>query len=114
MSEQNPNCPKCSSEYAYQDAQLWICPECFHEWSEDEEIKSAGTIKYIDSVGNELKDGDSITTIKDLKAGNDTIKAGTKAKNIKLLEEPVNGHEISCKVPGHGHVYFTCKVVRKA
>ncbi len=26
-------CPKCSSQYAYQDGNLWICPECSYEWS---------------------------------------------------------------------------------
>lgn len=114
MSEKNPHCPKCNSEYSYPDGELWICPECFHEWSINEDIINEGKPKYIDSVGNELKDGDDITTIRDLKVGNDTIKAGTKAKGIKLLEEPVNGHEISCKVSGYGHVYFTCKVVKKA
>ncbi|MGB8484216.1 MAG: alkylphosphonate utilization protein, partial [Acinetobacter bohemicus] len=25
-----PNCPKCNSEYAYQDGDLLICPECSH------------------------------------------------------------------------------------
>ena len=113
MTEETQNCPKCNSPYSYPDGELWVCPECFHEWSLAE-TEQEGKPKFIDAVGNPLQDGDSITTIRDLKAGNDTIKAGTKAKNIKLLDEPVNGHEISCKVPGHGHVYFTCKVVKKA
>jgi len=26
-------CPECSSEHAYQDRGLWVCPECAHEWS---------------------------------------------------------------------------------
>ena len=26
-------CPKCKSEHAYQDRDLWVCPECGHEWS---------------------------------------------------------------------------------
>ncbi|MHC2619669.1 putative Zn ribbon protein [Bradyrhizobium huanghuaihaiense] len=26
-------CPACSSEHAYQDRDLWVCPECGHEWS---------------------------------------------------------------------------------
>lgn len=28
-----PNCPKCNSEYTYEDGNLLICPECAHEWS---------------------------------------------------------------------------------
>jgi len=113
MSEESINCPKCQCAYTYPDGQLQVCPECFHEWSLINE-KTEEKPRFIDAVGNQLKDGDSVTTIRDLKAGNKTIKAGTKAKNIKLLEEPVNGHEISCKVVGHGHVYFTCAVVKKA
>ena len=27
-----PNCPKCSSEYTYEDGVLLVCPECAHEW----------------------------------------------------------------------------------
>ena len=29
-----PKCPKCSSEYTYEDDGILICPECSHEWSE--------------------------------------------------------------------------------
>lgn len=28
-----PNCPKCNSEYTYEDGSLLVCPECAHEWS---------------------------------------------------------------------------------
>ena len=28
-----PNCPKCNSEYTYEDGSLLICPECGHEWT---------------------------------------------------------------------------------
>ena len=28
-----PHCPKCNSEYTYQDAGQYMCPECAHEWS---------------------------------------------------------------------------------
>ena len=27
-----PSCPKCNSKYTYEDGNLLICPECFHEW----------------------------------------------------------------------------------
>ncbi|EPQ5654671.1 alkylphosphonate utilization protein, partial [Acinetobacter baumannii] len=33
-----PNCPKCQSEYTYQDGDLLICPECSHEWKEGEAL----------------------------------------------------------------------------
>ena len=29
-----PNCPKCNSEYVYEDGALLICPECaYKEWN---------------------------------------------------------------------------------
>jgi len=115
MTNETQECPKCNSPYGYPDGSLWVCPECFHEWSLDtqgeEEQAEAG---FVDANGNLLQDGDSVTTIKDLKAGKGTIKAGTKVKNIKLLDTPVNGHDISCKVDGHGAMYLKCSVVKKA
>lgn len=32
-----PPCPKCSSEYVYEDAGHLVCPECAHEWTPGEE-----------------------------------------------------------------------------
>ncbi len=50
-----------------------------------------------DSNGTVLKDGDSVTLIKDLKLrGSSTvIKRGTMVKNIKLTDDP---QEIDCRV----------------
>ncbi|HBF1431842.1 TPA: alkylphosphonate utilization protein, partial [Clostridioides difficile] len=31
--ENLPNCPKCNSEYTYEDGTLLVCPECSHEWA---------------------------------------------------------------------------------
>ena len=28
-----PPCPKCNSEYTYEDGTQLVCPECAHEWS---------------------------------------------------------------------------------
>ena len=28
-----PNCPKCNSEYTYEDRHLLVCPMCAHEWT---------------------------------------------------------------------------------
>lgn len=111
MSQENQPCPKCNSPYGYFDGSLWACPECFHEWST--EIASTKITPFVDINGNELKDGDSVTVARDLKVGKTTIKAGTKVKNIKLLDVPVNGHDISCKIPEHGSLYLKCSVVKK-
>jgi protein PhnA len=115
MSSENQACPKCKSPYGYPDRELWVCPECSNEWTIKAEIKAEEVqkAKFIDSNGVELKDGDTVRTIKDLKAGKDTIKSGTKVKNIRLLDEPVNDHDISCKIDGIGSMYLKCSVVKK-
>lgn len=115
MSDDNQPCPKCNSPYGYTDGTLWICPECFHEWSLDAaNAEETDAPKFLDINGVQLRDGDSVTVAKDLKAGKGTIKSGTKVKKIKLLDDPVNGHDISCKIDGHGSMYLKCSVVKKA
>ena len=62
-----------------------------------------------------LVDGDSVTIVKGLKVkGGADIKAGTKVRGIRLLESPVNGHDIEAKVPGAGQMYLKSSVVKKA
>lgn len=107
------NCPKCSSPYGYQDQHLWVCPECAHEWELSEKI-DVEVNGFFDANGNELQSGDTVKTTKELKLGKGVLKSGTKVKNIRLLDEPVNGHDISCKVDGHGQIYLKCSVVKKA
>jgi protein PhnA len=60
-----PSCPKCSSAYVYQDGNLLVCPECAYEFSAEELKEHEVVIK--DSNSNVLKDGDTVTVIKDLK-----------------------------------------------
>jgi len=116
MSEDSQTCPKCNSPYGYKDGALWVCPECAHEWSLEvsatEELVASGP-KFRDANGVELQDGDTVRVVKDLKVGSDTLKSGTKVKSIRLLDEPVNGHDISCRVDGFGSIYLKCSVVRK-
>ena len=65
-----------------------------------------------DSNGNILKDGDSVTVIKDLdvKGAGKTIKRGTNIKNIRMCDVP--GH-IACKVDGIGNVYLKVEFLKK-
>lgn len=116
MSVEESKCPKCNSPYAYPDGHLWICPECAHEWVSTHEVNDSleDSPQFVDANGRPLQDGDSVSIIKDLKVGKDTIKSGTKVKSIRLLNEPVNGHDISCKIAGYGSVYLKCSVVKKA
>lgn len=114
-----PKCPKCSCEYTYSDGNMWVCPECSHEWSlhaddKTEEIKVADSLVR-DSNGNVLNDGDSVVVIKDLpvKGAPKPIKSGTKVKSIRLID-PIDGHDIACKIEGFGAINLKSQYVRKA
>lgn len=109
-----PHCPKCSSEYTYQDGDLLICPECSNEWKEGEVAEDTVSIK--DANGNLLVDGDTVTVIKDLKikGSSSVVKVGTKAKNIRLLPDATDGHDIDCKVDGFGAMKLKSAFVKKA
>lgn len=106
-------CPKCGSEYTYEQDGMQICSQCFYEWNPTE-IENDATEKVLDSNGNELKDGDSVTVIKDLpvKGAPKPVKAGTKVKNIRLT--PDSDHNISCKIDGFGAMALKSEFVRKA
>jgi protein PhnA len=111
-----PPCPKCKCEYTYANGVLIVCPECFHEWEPVEEIKEtepAGDGKIMDANGNELHEGDTVVVIKDLpiKGTSKVVKAGTKVKNIKLVD---GDHDISCKIEGFGSMGLKSEYVRKA
>ena len=109
-----PNCPQCGSEYTYEDGDLLICPMCAHEWTQAEEAERAEEGIIRDANGNQLFDGDNVTVIKDLKLnGSTTIKQGTKAKSIRLIAEPVDGHDIACKIDGIGSLYLKSIYVKK-
>lgn len=107
-----PNCPKCNSEYTYEDGNLFICPECAHEWRGDEQTEEDGLIVK-DAYGNILQDGDTVTIIKDLKVkgSSSTLKIGTKVKNIRLVE---GDHNIDCKIDGFGAMKLKSEFVKKA
>ena len=111
-----PNCPECNSEYTYEDGNLLVCPECFHEWNPiaEAEIKEENVIR--DSNGNVLNDGDTVVVIQDLKLkANSSIKRGTTVKNIRLIHNPSDGvHDIDCKIDGFGAMLLKSSVVKKA
>lgn len=109
-----PNCPKCKSEFTYQDGALFICPECTHEWSQNQSNQVLDTtIEVKDAHGNLLSDGDSITVIKDLKVKGSSfvVKVGTRVKNIRLIE---GDHNIDCKIEGIGPMKLKSEFVKKS
>lgn len=108
-----PNCPKCSSEFTYEDGENYVCPECAHEWSKSTESNEANDTKVIkDAVGNILQDGDAVTVIKDLKVKGSSlvVKIGTKVKNIRLVD---GDHDIDCKIDGIGPMKLKSEFVKK-
>ena len=113
--ENIPNCPKCESEFTYEEGSLFICPMCAYEWSKDavEEIEVGLVVR--DANGNILEEGDNVTVIKDLKVkgSSDGIKVGTKIKGIRLVESN-DGHNIDCKVAGVGAIKLKQEFVKKA
>ena len=107
-----PNCPKCNSEYTYEDGVLFICPECAYEWTAESANENEDELVVKDSNGNILKDGDSVTIIKDLKVKgcSSALKKDTKVKNIRLVE---GDHNIDCKIDGFGAMSLKSEFVKK-
>lgn len=109
-----PKCPKCGSEYTYEDGSLYVCPECTHEWPQDAGVESADEKRVVrDAYGNVLNDGDTVTVIKDLKikGSSSVVKVGTKVKGIRLVE---GDHDIDCRIEGIGAMQLKSEFVKKA
>ena len=108
---QLPNCPKCNSEYVYEDGLLLVCPECAYEWNPTEVVEEE-RIRAIDANGNQLADGDNVTLIKDLKVKGalKDLKQGTRVKNIRIVE---GDHNIDCKIDGFGAMKLKSEFVKK-
>lgn len=66
-----------------------------------------------DSNGAELKDGDSVTLIKDLKVKgtSTTLKRGTLIKNIRLTGDPA---EIECRAEKIKDLVLRTEFLKKA
>jgi len=112
MNELAP-CPICRSPYTYELENLLVCPECGHEWKPVEEPAGDQAFIVKDSNGNVLQHGDTVVTIKNLpvKGTSQTIKAGTKVKNIRLVD---SDHNIDCKIEGFGAMALKSEFVKKA
>ncbi len=110
---QLPVCPKCASEFTYFDGTHLVCPECGHEWSQEEVEQELAAKQVTDAYGNPLNDGDSVTVIKDLKVkgSSQVVKVGTKVKNIRIVE---GDHDLDCKIDGIGAMQLKSEFVKKA
>lgn len=107
-------CPACSSEFTYPDQEKMVCTQCFHEWVPEQVAASAADeTTVLDANGTPLQNGDTVIVIKDLpvKGAPKPVKAGTKVKNIRLVD---SDHNISCKIDGFGAMGLKSEFVRKA
>ena len=109
---QTTPCPLCKSKYTYEMDHLLVCPECDHEWDPNETVNSENIIVVKDSNGTILQNGDTVVTIKNLpvKGASQSIKAGTKVKNIRLVD---SDHNIDCKIDGFGAMALKSEFVKK-
>lgn len=111
---QLPACPKCGSQYTYEDGALLVCPECAHEWPRLASADLQEPERVVrDAHGNVLRDGDSVTVIKDLKikGTSSVVKVGTKVKGIRLVD---GDHDIDCRIEGIGAMQLKSEFVKKA
>jgi len=107
-----PPCPLCRSTYTYEADDQLACPECGHEWNPAAEaVEETFVVK--DCNGNILQNGDTVVTIKNLpvRGTAQSIKAGTKVRNIRLVD---SDHNIDCKIDGFGAMALKSEFVKKA
>jgi protein PhnA len=110
-----PNCVKCGSTFTYHDGTTYVCPDCFHEWTEEAVVPGENhEVVVKDAYGNILRDGDSVSIIQDIKVkgSSSVIKVGVKVKGIRIVDA-VNGHNIDAKVPGFGSMMLKSEIVKK-
>lgn len=108
-----PNCPKCNSEYVYEDGASLVCPECASmNGTQLMWLKKQNGPVAIDANGNRLADGDTVTLIKDLKVKGSPkdLKQGTRVKGIRIVE---GDHNIDCKIDGFGAMKLKSEFVKK-
>jgi protein PhnA len=108
------NCPKCQSTSIYPDQSLWVCSECFYEWNENQKVEVESETVCLDANKQPLVNGDSVVLIKDLKVkgASGALKKGTKIKSIRLID-PIDDHNITCKVDGFGAMNLKSEFVKK-
>ena len=99
-----PKCPKCGSEYTYEDGNMLVCPECFHEWTfEDNSASEVLVCAAIVSISASAQKGDKAIGV--------NLSYGTKVKNIRLIDDGI--HNIDCKIDGFGAMKLKSEFVKK-
>jgi len=97
------------------DDDEYVYDEATGDWRPASEINAAGAagaVEVRDASGTVLKDGDSVTLIKDLKVkgAGQTLKQGTVIKSIRLTDDP---EEIDCRHDAIKGLVLRTEFVRK-
>ncbi|WP_105441149.1 alkylphosphonate utilization protein [Neorhizobium sp. T25_13] len=97
------------------DDDEYVYDEATGDWRPASELAAAagaGVAEVRDASGTVLKDGDSVTLIKDLKVkgAGQTLKQGTVIKSIKLTDNP---EEIDCRHEAIKGLVLRTEFVRK-
>ena len=92
----------------------YVYDEATGEWRPVSEMAAAAAqaAEVRDASGNVLKDGDSVTLIKDLKVkgAGQTLKQGTVIRSIRLTDNP---EEIDCRHDAIKGLVLRTEFVRK-
>ncbi|CAD7045409.1 Protein phnA [Pseudorhizobium banfieldiae] len=92
----------------------YVYDEATGEWRPASEMAAAAAqaADVRDASGNVLKDGDSVTLIKDLKVkgAGQTLKQGTVIRSIRLTDNP---EEIDCRHDAIKGLVLRTEFVRK-
>ena len=97
--------------------ETFVYDEASGEWISAAEAAArpdaAAEVEVRDSAGNRLRDGDSVTLIKDLKVkgAGQTLKRGTVIRSIRLTGDP---QEIDCRHEAIKGLVLRAEFVRKA
>lgn len=102
-------CPICTMTHVLDGGDSHECATCGHEWP-----KEVAARVVVDANGKPLKNGDTVTLIKDLKINGKSgrLKSGTRIKGIRIIDG-VDDHELDCKVDGRA-MLVTAKFVKLA
>lgn len=114
MSDESKPCPQCKSPFGYSTGgELFMCPECGHEWNPSDIIAEEAGNVVKDCNGVILQNGDNVVLMKDLpvKGASKPLKAGTKVRNIRLTD---GDHNINCKIDEYGAMALKSEFVKKA
>lgn len=108
-------CPECSDVNGYWDGdENFVCVSCGHEWRVDSpallDSSSDGLNSCTDSVGNQIKTGDTVILVKELGKG---LKKGLKIARIRVGDYD-DGHNCQANIPGLGTYYLKSAFLKKA